>query len=85
MPSKINLSPKQGIFYDGQVYDAYVFVSDLIKSANESIVLIDNYIDDTILTLFLKEKQKLKPLFTPKISLNSSNSISKNTMPNTRL
>lgn len=35
--------PKQGIFYDGQVFDAYVFVSDLIRSAKQSIVLVDNY------------------------------------------
>jgi hypothetical protein len=52
--------PKQGIFYDGQVYDAYIFVSDLIKSADESIVLIDNYIDDTVLTLLSKREPKVK-------------------------
>lgn len=46
--------PKQGIFYDGQVYDAYTFVSDLIKSAKRSIVLIDNYVDETVLTLLDK-------------------------------
>ena len=45
---------KQGIFYDGQVYDAYTFVSDLIKSAKRSIVLIDNYVDETVLTLLDK-------------------------------
>ena len=39
------LKPKQGIFYNGQIFDAYVFVNNLIKSANKSIVLIDNYID----------------------------------------
>ena len=38
----------QGIFFDGQVYDAYVFISDLIRSANKSIYIIDNYIDDTV-------------------------------------
>jgi hypothetical protein len=42
-----SLKPTQGIFYDGQVFDAYSFVSDLIRKAKESIVLIDNYIDDT--------------------------------------
>lgn len=36
---------KQGIFYDGQVFDAYVFINDLVKSAKKSIVLIDNYVD----------------------------------------
>lgn len=48
------LKPKQGIFYDGQVYDAYVFVSELIKSAKTSIILIDNYCDDSVLTLLSK-------------------------------
>ncbi len=45
---------KQGIFYKGQIYDAYAFVNDLLKSANKEIILIDNYIDDTVLTLFTK-------------------------------
>ncbi len=48
------LKPKQGIFYDGQVYDAYVFVSDLVKSAKTNIVLIDNYCDESVLTLLSK-------------------------------
>ncbi|MDP3465224.1 MAG: ORF6N domain-containing protein [Sulfuricurvum sp.] len=55
-----SVKPKQGIFYDGQVYDAYVFVSDLIKSADESIVLIDNYVDDTVLTLLSKREANVK-------------------------
>ena len=55
-----SIKPKQGIFYDGQVYDAYVFVSDLIKSAKESIILIDNYVDDTVLTLLSKREAKVK-------------------------
>jgi hypothetical protein len=46
--------PAQGIFYDGQIYDAYTFVSDLVKSAKTSILLIDNYVDDTVLTLLDK-------------------------------
>lgn len=45
---------KQGIFYDGQVFDAYRFVSDLIRGAKQSIALIDNYVDDTVLTLLDK-------------------------------
>ncbi len=49
-----NIKPKQGIFFDGQIFDAYVFVNDLIKSAKKSIILIDNYIDETTLTLFSK-------------------------------
>lgn len=46
----------QGIFYKGQIYDAHVFVSDLIRSAEKSLVLIDNYVDDTVLTLLSKRK-----------------------------
>ncbi len=46
--------PSQGIFYDGQVYDAYVFINRLFKQATKEIILIDNYIDDTTLTLFSK-------------------------------
>ncbi len=49
-----NIKPIQGIFYDGQIFDAYVFVNDLLKSATKEIVLMDNYIDDTVLTLFSK-------------------------------
>ena len=48
--------PKQGIFYDGQVYDAYRFVCDLIRKARKSIVLIDNFVDDSVLTLLSKRK-----------------------------
>jgi len=53
------VKPKQGIFFDGQIFDSYLFVSDLIKSANNKIILIDNYIDETVLTLFSKN-QKVK-------------------------
>jgi len=64
-----SMKPKQGIFYDGQVYDAYIFVSDLIKSANKNIVLIDNYIDDTVLTLLSKREAKVKvTIYTKNIS-----------------
>ena len=48
------LPPKEGIFYDGQIFDAYQFVSDLIRSAKDSIVLIDNYADDSVLTQLTK-------------------------------
>jgi len=54
-----SIKPKQGIFYDGQVFDAYVFVSDLIKSAKKSILLIDNYIDESVLQLFTKRKKNV--------------------------
>jgi hypothetical protein len=49
--------PKQGIFYDGQVFDAWRFASDLVRSAKKSILLIDNYIDDTVLTIFAKRSK----------------------------
>ena len=45
---------KQHIFYDGQIFDAYLFVSDIIKSANTSIKLVDNYVDESTLVLFTK-------------------------------
>ena len=53
------IQPQQGIFFDGQVFDAYQFVSDLVRSAKKSITLIDNYVDDTVLTLFSKRKQAI--------------------------
>jgi len=49
-----SLPPKQGIFYNGQIFDAWVFVSELVKSAKKSLVLIDNYVDESVLHLFLK-------------------------------
>jgi len=51
------IQPKQGIFFDGQVFDAHKFVSDIVRSAEKSIILIDNFVDDTVLTLFSKRKQ----------------------------
>ena len=64
-----SLKPKQGIFFDGQVFDAYVFVSDLIKSATKSIILIDNYIDETVLQLFTKRKKNIAvTIYTKNIS-----------------
>ncbi len=44
----------QGIFYDGQIFDAYKFISDLLKTARKSIIFIDNYIDESVLVLFTK-------------------------------
>jgi len=51
------IKPEQGIFFDGQVFDAYLYVSDLIKSAKSSIVLIDNYVDESTLTLLSKRRK----------------------------
>ncbi len=58
--------PKQGIFFDGQVFDAYKFVSDLFRSAKSSIVIIDNYIDDTVLVHLSKVKPDIKVLILTK-------------------
>ncbi len=49
-----DIKPKQGIFYNGQIFDAYTFISDIIKSAKKSIILIDNYIDESTLTILSK-------------------------------
>lgn len=66
---KKSIQPKQGIFFDGQVFDAYYFIANLIRSAESSIVLIDNYVDDTVLTLFIKCKPNVKiTIFTKHIS-----------------
>ncbi|WP_291399313.1 RhuM family protein [Daejeonella sp.] len=56
---KPNLLPNQGIFYDGQVFDAYEIVSRIIKSAQKSIVLIDNYCDESVLLLLSKRSAKV--------------------------
>ena len=48
------LPPVEGIFFDGQIFDAYTFVSDLVRSAKSRIILFDNYVDDTVLTLLDK-------------------------------
>jgi hypothetical protein len=50
---------KKGIFFDGQIFDAYTFVSDLIRSAEKSIILIDNYVDDSVLTMLNKRKKEV--------------------------
>lgn len=64
-----NIPPMQGIFYDGQVFDAYRFVSDLIRKAKRSIVLIDNYVDDTVLTLLDKREDGVTAtIYTQRIS-----------------
>ncbi len=61
--------PNQKIFYDGEVFDAYVFVADIIKSAKSSIVLIDNFVDETVLMLLSKRASKCKAtIYTKTIS-----------------
>lgn len=62
------LKPKQGIFYDGQIFDAYVFINDLFKIAVDEIILIDNYIDETVFTLFSKYPNIKIKIYTKIIS-----------------
>lgn len=73
--SKISLQlktkelPNQGIFYNGQVFDAYVFVAGLIKKAKSDIILIDNYVDETVLTLLAKRNKEVSAtIYTLSIS-----------------
>lgn len=62
-------TPVQGIFFDGQIFDAYVFVNDLLRQAKKSIVLIDNYVDDTVLMQLAKRPKKVNAIiFTKSIS-----------------
>jgi prophage antirepressor-like protein len=63
-----SLKISEGIFFDGQIYDAYVLVNDLLKSAKSEIVLIDNYIDDTVFTLFSKYPNLKIKIYTQIIS-----------------
>ena len=61
-----DLQPSQGIFFDGQIFDAYSFVSDLVRSAKESIVLFDNYVDDTVLTMLDKRGENVSAIIITK-------------------
>ncbi|WP_419782256.1 ORF6N domain-containing protein [Malaciobacter marinus] len=63
-----SIKPKQGIFYDGQMFDAHTFVSDLIRSAKIKIILIDNYVDDSVLTLLSKNQNINVIIYTKSIS-----------------
>ena len=66
---KTSLPPVEGIFFDGQIYDAYEFICGLIKSAKTRIILIDNYVDDTVLTMLDKrEAGASATIYTQKIS-----------------
>jgi hypothetical protein len=64
-----SLPPNYGIFYEGQVFDAYVLACDIIKTAKKSILLIDNYIDESVLTLLTKRQKNVSAtIFTKSIS-----------------
>lgn len=73
-----DIRPEKGIFFDGQIFDSYKFVSDLIRTAETSIVLIDNYIDDSVLTLFSKRNRNVQvTIFTKEISKQLSLDLAK--------
>ncbi len=60
---------RQGIFYNGQIFDAYAFVAGLVRSAKQSLVLIDNYLDDSVLTLLCKRQPEVAAtLYTRKLT-----------------
>ena len=62
-------TPRQGIFFDGQMFDAYAFVSGIIRDAKESVILIDNYIDEAVLTLLSKRSENVSAaIYTKNIS-----------------
>lgn len=62
------LKPKQGIFYNGEIFDAYVFINNLLKIATNEIILIDNYIDETVFTLFSKYPNIKIKIYTSNIT-----------------
>lgn len=66
---KTQLIPTQGIFFEGQIFDAWNFVSDLVRKAEKSLILIDNFIDDSVLMLFAKRTKNVNvTLYTKSIS-----------------
>lgn len=73
-----SIKPKQGIFFDGQVFDAYAFVCDLIRSATRQITLIDNYVDESVLLLLTKRQAKVSAqILTASISRQLAQDIAK--------
>ena len=70
--------PEKGVFFDGQVFDAYKFVSDIIRNAKESIILIDNYVDDSVLMLLSKRRESVEAvILTKKITKELSTDLLK--------
>ncbi|GHT14902.1 DNA-binding protein [Bacteroidia bacterium] len=66
---RTNLPPVEGVFYDGQIFDAYIFIADLIKSATKRVILIDNYLDESVLIFLSKRNAGVKAaIYTAKIS-----------------
>ena len=68
---RTSLPPREGILFDGQIFDAYVFVCDLIKRAHKRIIIMDNYIDETVLTLLNKRNRGVPAtIYTKRIDDN---------------
>ena len=81
-----SIKPKQGIFYDGQVFDAYIFVADLVKSAKKYILLIDNYIDESVLQLFTKRKKNVSvKIYTKNITKVLKQDLSKHNAQHSKI
>ena len=57
---KTSLPKKEGIYFDSETFDAYVFATDIIRKANDSIILIDNYIDESVLLMLSKRQKSVK-------------------------
>ncbi len=69
---------KQGIFFDGQIFDAYTFASELIRGAKKSIILIDNYVDDSVLLILSKRRQDVHAtIYTKEITMQLSLDLAK--------
>lgn len=68
---KTSLPPVEGVFYNGQIFDAYNFISDLVRKAKNEIILIDNYIDDSVLKILNKREDNVSAtIYTAHISEN---------------
>ena len=66
---RTSLPPVEGVFFEGQIFDAYKLAADLVRSAKESLILIDNYVDESVLTLFTKRQEGVKALiYTQRIT-----------------
>lgn len=73
-----DIKPEKGIFFEGEIFDSYNFVSDIIRAADKSIILIDNYVDDSVLTLFNKRNKDVNvTIFTKEISKQLSLDLAK--------
>ncbi len=66
---KTSLPPIEGVFFDGQIFDAYVFATNLVKSAKKSLILIDNYVDESVLLMLAKRSSGVPAsIYTAKIT-----------------